>query len=683
MMAVHHDFELAGCTPEPLVLEGLHTGSLGHYFAALGVLRATTNMERGNEIRGCWKNGRFLLYGPGSTLDREALCEFLLKDWKPVAFERWWSKAQSGSKKDPDALPKLRASEPDERVDQLDAVMVQANRRIFNDLFGTGGNIAKRNLAVVWKRSLELSKKPEAKSWLEHTLFGVDDVSLPELQGAGTWFVFSNKTFNSGQDWYQEGRLSPWSFLLAMEGALLLRGGVHRRLGTQTKGKGVFPFMCRPMNPPTDGQVAQGKSEFWAPLWSKLARMVEIEMLFRAGLAEVGGRPASAPHEFAVAALDAAVDAGVAAFIRFELRQTTSAQAFEALPRGKIQVRHASGPRHSKLLLPLIISRWIDRLPDEPRNPKQRGTFVGLRGPVEAAMVRLAEDPDDPERWRDLLLLLARTQERVDRNKTLRERCNPLPRLSPSWFERAWASPPVELQVARAVASIGAAGSITNQLEDTEHPVLFNIFGVEREGGSRISFPKARPARAVWHNGRLVSVLIDIMKRRLVDADELDPVPLRGTCPCSVDAIASFLWGEGCDDELVARWIPPLALIDWKRTRSGQSDGKGSHNFPLHPLYSLFRPLIDPEGLRGPFFYCEKTIVESRTQRLFECSSTSSFKATSIRRLKSRVSAIWQPDGGRLRRRQARCASIANVLSPHSLSQLIRGNLRDASLKTG
>ncbi|GIW54967.1 MAG: hypothetical protein KatS3mg082_1371 [Nitrospiraceae bacterium] len=596
-MSNHTDLKLPGCTPEPLVLEGFHAGCLGQYLAALGVLRAATSMKGGQEIRGCWKNERFLLYGPGSPLDRETLCELLLKNWKPSPLELWWRKAQAESKANPDAIPKLRGAVPDERVEQLDAVMVQTERRIFNILFGTGGNIAKRNLAAVWKRSVELVKKSESKSWLEHALFGLGDAPLPELEGAGTWFVFANKTFNSGQNWYQKGHLSPWSFLLAAEGAFLLQGGVHRRFGTQTRDKAVFPFMSRPMNPLTDGQVVQGQAEFWAPIWKKPATVGEIEMLFRAGLAEVGGRPASAPHEFAVAALDAAVDAGIEAFIRFDLRRTTSSQTIEALPRETIRVRRQTGHRHSKLLLPLITSHWIDRLPNEPNDPKQRGRFVGLRGPVESAMVRLAEEPDDPDRWRHLLLLLARTQERIDRNKSLRERCAALPRLSPDWFGRAWPLPPVELQIARAVASIGSAGTMTNNHKGIERSILLNVFGVELKNGGRMFFPKARPPRAVWHSGRPVSVLIDILRRRLVDADELDPVPLQGTRPCRLNAIGSFLSPGVCDDELIARWIPPLALIDWKHTRFRATESKESQNFPLHSLYSLFRPLLDPTGL--------------------------------------------------------------------------------------
>jgi hypothetical protein len=87
------EFSRPGLTPEPFTLDGLHTGSLGNYLAALGLLRAMAGIEGNGEIRGCWKYDRFILYVPVSTFDREALCRYLLQ-WKPATpFKRWWNKA--------------------------------------------------------------------------------------------------------------------------------------------------------------------------------------------------------------------------------------------------------------------------------------------------------------------------------------------------------------------------------------------------------------------------------------------------------------------------------------------------------------------------------------------------------------------------------------------------------------
>jgi CRISPR-associated protein Csx17 len=201
-------------------------------------------------------------------------------------------------------------------------------------------------------------------------------------------------------------------------------------------------------------------------LWKSPATRGEVESLLQRGLAQVGGRAAQAPHEFTVAALAAGVDAGVTEFARYELRQTTSSQVFEAIPREHVRAETEAGVESpnsiraiaSKLLLALIESGWIDRLPYEPRDSKQKGKFVGLRGPIEAAIVRIGERPNDETRWQALLQQLANVQSRIDLNRKHRERCAALRPLDPAWFGLAWPESggiPAEIEMARAIASIG------------------------------------------------------------------------------------------------------------------------------------------------------------------------------------------------------------------------------------
>jgi len=573
-----------------IALDGIRPDSLGGFLAGLGILKALQQEKSDLTFRGAWRGGRFVVAAT-DEFTKDQLVDFIIQEWRSTPFERWWKDVQKASKQDRLAVPRARATEPDDRVEQLDAIMVQSTRRDFNDLFLQGGKVGQRDLAKVWSKSKNLTKKSGADQWLRHTLFGTGDVKLEKLVGGGTWFVFSNKTFNSGQSWYREGQLSPWSFLLAMEGALLLRGAVHRRLGTTSKGKAVFPFLLRPVEPQNDGQVAHGKAEFWAPLWQKFASLDEIEWMLRQGRVEIGGRPATAPHEFAVAALDAAVDEGVSTFARFELCQTTSAQVYEALPREQLHV--ASGfnasQEHSRLLLPLIKSGWIHRLPSELKRADQKGRFIGLRGPVEAAMIHVAEDPADPERWRSLLLLLGLTQQRIDRNKTLRERCSPLPLLHHSWFDRAWPQPSTELRIARAIASIGCMSP--------DARLLMNVFGV-RANGRQLWFPKSRTPHAVWHDGRPLDVMLAVLRRRLTDAGEMAQVPLNGVCSCPLADIAAFLdRADTVDDDLIATWITSLSLIDWKYAKPTVQSAESGSSSLLHPLYTLFRPLCDSNGL--------------------------------------------------------------------------------------
>jgi CRISPR-associated protein Csx17 len=396
------------------------------------------------------------------SLTEEQVKNYFLDTWQPTRYERWWGDAQKADTKAKSSseVRRLRNSRSVPEVHVLECHLVGLGRNQFNPVFGTGGTLGQRDFADVWGECLKKARpntrpgKPIAspankskarlntESWLDAALSGDETAELPTISSAGTWFVFTNKSFNTGQDWFREGRLSPWLFLLAAEGALLLGGDVNRRLSIRARPYAVFPFVCDPAQPTTPGEVGMSKGEFWAPLWDCPATLTEIRQLFKRGLARLGSRSAHAPHEFAVAALAAGTDAGVAEFVRFELRQTTSAKVYEAVPLEHIavsrpdEVDNAHRISASALLSSLI--PWMNRLPFEPRDSKQRGRFRGLRGPLEAAIIRVSERPGEAERWQHLLLLLSRQQICIDRNKSFRETVPPLPWLHPDWFIRAW-----------------------------------------------------------------------------------------------------------------------------------------------------------------------------------------------------------------------------------------------------
>lgn len=570
-----------------LTFEGIRPDSLGNYLVGLGLLAALSAKWPG--VRGSWRNGCFVLVA--NEIARDQIEQYLLEEWTPTPYARWWAekqKADTKAKADQNTW-KARSVEPVSNVRLLDSHIVGIGRNQFNPVLGTGGNIGKRDLARVFDKANNLiskSEKTEVTGWLNATLYAEFDSPLPDLTSAGTWFVYANKTFNSGQGWYREGQISPWSFLLALEGALLLIGGVARRLSATARSYAVFPFVTEAPSPLSESEVGLVKAEFWAPLWKHPASVLEVRALLERGLARIGQRAAKSPHEFAIAARSAGVDAGVEEFVRFVLRHTTSSQVYEAVPGERIKVG-APGSPDSELIEPII--PWLDRLPYEPRDSKQKGKFKGLRGPVENAIIRIAERPADAERWQDLLLLLSGTQSRIDRNKELRERCRAIRWLDPTWFEKAWPSPPVEIQIARAIASIGV---------ETKMPLLVNIFGVElNKHGTPLFSGQSRPQRAIWHRGEIVRLFADVLERRLVDTDASVPLPLDALVFCSAATVSAFL-SDALDLDQIARWIPPLSLIKWSGPQTKaecpaarEVDSKPEGTFLLQ---ALFRPLFYP-----------------------------------------------------------------------------------------
>lgn len=593
-----------GQSLKPIHCQGIHTDSLGHYLVGLGLLAVV--VSKWPAIRGCWRRGRFVLLTEDHAVTMETIQRYLREEWKPTPYDRWWRTAQKQDTKANSSgkVWKERSECPSAQVRILDAHIVGSTRNRFNPLLGTGGNIGKRDLGKAWKDADKLRSKAESPAWLDATITGAATVALPDFQSGGTWFGFANKTYNSGQGWYREGQLSPWSFLFALEGALLLVGSVNRRLGARSRPYAVFPFISQPSQPESGGEIGLSKGEFWAPLWEWPATTTEVQALFHRGLARLGGRAARAPHEFAVAALSAGVDGGVTEFARYELRHTTSAQVYEGIPHERIYVIRRSETlrgignegSESDLLMELLRSGWLDRLPTEPRDAKQRGKFIGLRGPIEQAIIRIAEQPGEPERWQHLLLQIAAAVGRIDRNKVLRERCPVIPFLSSQWFEWAWPSDrrPAEIEMARAITSVGGG---------TDSPLLVNVFGVEVRrfnASSKLIFSESRPQRAVWCNGDPIEVLVGVVHRRLVDALESDPESLTGTHPCRAAVLDRLLNGEPSFDlELVAKWVSPLALMNWARGPIQPTPRWANKTEPLSGmalLDGLIRPIFQPQA---------------------------------------------------------------------------------------
>ena len=81
-------------TPQLRVLrfDGLHPDTLGHYFAALGLLGAVG--QQWAEVRGCWRDRRFLLLH--ESLTEQQVKDYLLDVWQPTRYERWWGDCAEG-----------------------------------------------------------------------------------------------------------------------------------------------------------------------------------------------------------------------------------------------------------------------------------------------------------------------------------------------------------------------------------------------------------------------------------------------------------------------------------------------------------------------------------------------------------------------------------------------------------
>ena len=252
--------------------------------AALGLLRLAA--RKWTVVRGCWRNGGFLLVDGPRSFDE--VVEYLAsigdaREWTPYGkpwdeFQKKDTKAKSA---DNSALWRARALENE-------AVLFQSHlaagaRLSFNPLFGTGGNSGKRLFAAGWERAAATVATPP-RQWrggkirgdLVAFLSGGPCFCLGDFNAA-SWFSAANKIFNSGMERpFREGQVTPWAMLLACEAFPVLAGAPSRQLGAHRRATGAFPFITQAAAPENEQEVGRVLGEFWAPVCLRPLTLAEM-----------------------------------------------------------------------------------------------------------------------------------------------------------------------------------------------------------------------------------------------------------------------------------------------------------------------------------------------------------------------------------------------------------------------
>lgn len=624
-----------------LPIPGLSPDSLGNYLASLGLLRLL--VRKWPSVRMAWHDDVLHVIGGPPVLDdllEQILAIATSRAWTP--YERGWADAQKQSTmaKSGHRLALWQAGADEQELEMLAAHAVPAARVSFNPLLGSGGNAGKRDFALGWKQAVDALAKsgPDTKmraskkakknatiseaaipsdtahkrAELEALLLGKPTAWMLEKLNAASWFGGgANKLYNSGQKPSREGRLSPWAMAFACEGLAFLAGAASRRLGARARSVGAFPFVTHAPAPAVAGEAGRNLGEVWAPLWERPMTTPEVCALFARGRAEVRGRGALTPSAFATAIMRRGVDAGITEFRRFTLGRTTSANTFEPRFEGafRLPARGNAGPRStssatSATVVATALERvlgLIERLPPD-RKVGQRWRVSGLRGPLEAAALRLAAAPYSSEAARAVLDAAVDSLVRVDRNRTFREARVSWQPLPIEWLPSLFADEPPELEARLALALVSAFPSSL--------PFTMYRFGVEWSNGC-FEHPDRAPARWIWGPGDLPRVLSVVLARRTLDWESTrkgqrrDEDPVRVLMPATCRHISRWLDGAA-DEQLLARWISRLSLFDWRRVPHdvrvlAQSSAAPSGVNGALCLLGLFQPLFDrhPVLVRG------------------------------------------------------------------------------------
>jgi CRISPR-associated protein Csx17 len=410
---------------------------------------------------------------------------------------------------------------------------------------------------------------------------------------SASWFSESNELANNGQRPFRVGGVSPWAMVLACEGLVFFAGGASRRLGVRSRAAGAFPFVVQAAAPTASGEAGRDLGEVWAPIWGRPMAVAEVTTLFSRGRAEIGGRGALTPSAFAVAIRRRGVDAGITEFRRFALGRTTSANTFEPRFEGAVGLAPASS------VAPIALERLLGLIESLPCDRKvgTRWRYLGLRGPVEAAMLRATAAPDDPDPACSLLDAAVAALDRVDTSKQFRSRSVTWQALPGTWLgELIQHGLDLETEGRLALALVSSFPAV--------RPFAVYRFGAElRQIKPTFLFhhPETAPARWVWRPGPLPRALASVIQRYVLDWDKdqkdgnVKPSPLRiAATPHDLE-----LWLAGhLDESLLARWLSRFALFDWRGpmaelrhlSRPPQTASAPSADLCL---YGIFHPLFD------------------------------------------------------------------------------------------
>ncbi len=586
-----------------LSLPGLSPDSLGNYLASLGLLRVLS--RRWPSMRIAWRDEVLKVVGGPATLDElldelvriantQAESEVSKREW--TQYDKAWSDAQKKGTKSKSGAPLSlwHAAAPEPQLSFFAAHAVPHARVSFNPLLGSGGIAGRRDFAAGWKKAVDAlavapepakgrgKRKSEAsansaapsverRNALKALLLGHPVAWMIEKLAAGSWFSEATKLYNSGQSPAREGQISPWAMVLACEGLSFLAGGASRRLGARAaRAVGAFPFITQPIAASAEKEAGRLHGEIWTPLWSRPMSLAEVSTLFSRGRAELHGRGALTPAAFATAIRRRGVDAGVSEFRRYTLGRTTSSNTFEPRLEARFSLEAASGTNPAA-------SRTLDSITGliEQRGfPRDGKRFVGLRGPIELALLDVASEPRRPEAGVALLDAVVSALDRIDRNRGFRQgnvRWEPLPlKWLPSLF--ADEQPGVEARLALSLVS-----AFPERL-----PFSAFRFGVEwtRDQNGRYEYDwttqprwfehsKVGPARWVWGPGELARVLGAVLSRRLLEEARLDKTNTerprgRAPLPATTSQIRQWLAGD-LDESLFWAWLSRLALFDWRK----------------------------------------------------------------------------------------------------------------------
>ena len=559
----------------------------------------------------------------------------------------------------------LRAELADTALLWLDAVLALSGSGLaYPELLGTGGNDGRLDFTNNFARRLVSRKKPaglfeassgepshEAARLLESSLLAAPVLGLCSAK-IGQFAPGAAGGPNATTGYNADSEVNSWDFVLMLEGAAAFAGAATRRQehpprgatgGTTTRSGASFPFTVRAVGAGWGGvdttDENDARAEFWAPIWTRPVRAIEIDSLLGEGRAVLNERTARDGLDFARAAASLGVSRGFHAFERFGFLMRAG-RTYLATPIG----RQATAPSPGvQLVADLDASGWLERVRRVGRNDEEPGTARRAIKRLEDALFGLLATEAGAREIERVIVALGHIADWLARSPNGRKAVvTPPPVLSSVWLQRT-NDGSAEFRVAAALAALGLPlpprpqqwldadepvvahpggdGAADESKTARETPVGEGAADAPRQARTGAAPPMAAhfaplderhffyrgniskhrawatddtPRTMVWGTGPLVPNLIAVLERRLVEVSirGLDDKPLSGATTARLADVAAFLSADFDD----ARCAALLAGLVWVRPARLRSVSSRTDAARIPFAYAALKPLFTPDA---------------------------------------------------------------------------------------
>lgn len=530
---------------------------------------------------------------------------------------------------------------PQEAVHALDAVAaahVRANDA--NPVFlkwGKGGGGRAETFRKFSEHYLAFRKNPAVQ--VQAALAGNLQAGTSKSKNAGApFFPDCIKTYNNGTGWILEAfPFCALDYVLALEGALALRGSAARLLGARNGNFAAFPFIFETADDMTDkeGKVRGTALSLWLPVWNRPVTFAELESFILDSQARLPGREVRFTAEFVRAVRSQGVDAGFAGYQEFRFKMIGSNVPWVCTGRYLATDNAKATSDAAELLRPLEDVAFLDQLDLEwnRKGEVTRSSPHRFRAKILDA-IENAVSEGEPLKFLAVLEQIFQPMRLSAISKGFRQVVNnacghdpvmPPPLPQEPWLEalRGLEAEP-EFEIALALASIQGKKTLRDGKWLGAEPFLGSILPLTlgRRGWYLPQAPEPPSPQAVWSGRELSFDLARVLWRRYHDSCTHDRPALASPFPARLPTILRFLHGE-LDDTRIARWAEALSLIGWHPSSNQTESWNRSQEMaieessrPLPLAYAAIRSLLETELVPSAGDAERRRCVSSRTLAL-------------------------------------------------------------------